>query len=136
MTDPRTGEVLAVASRRGDRNFGIPAFTDPYEPGSTVKPFLIATLLQENLAGLDDRVDVEMGEWRTPHRTIRDVHGYDTLSVELWTLIGVGLRPSLRDDRDSPRPTNGRWSPASRSPSAMASPSPSKRWSAKPSEHS
>ena len=81
MTDPRTGEVLAVASRRGDRKFGIPAFTDPYEPGSTVKPFLIATLLQENLAGLDDRVDVEMGEWRTPHRTIRDVHGYDTLSV-------------------------------------------------------
>ncbi|MEJ2482791.1 MAG: penicillin-binding transpeptidase domain-containing protein, partial [Gemmatimonadota bacterium] len=81
MTDPRTGEVLAVASRRGARNFGIPAFTDPYEPGSTVKPFLIATLLQEDLAGLDERVDVENGEWRTAHRTIRDVHGYDSLSV-------------------------------------------------------
>ncbi|MCL7926257.1 MAG: penicillin-binding transpeptidase domain-containing protein [marine benthic group bacterium] len=81
MVDPRTGELLAVASRRGDRNFGIPAFTDPYEPGSTVKPFLIATLLEEELATLDDRVDVENGEWRTAHRTIRDVHGYDSLSV-------------------------------------------------------
>ena len=81
MADPRTGELLAVASVREDRKFGIPAFTDPYEPGSTVKPFLIATLLQENRASLDDRVGVENGEWRTAHRTIRDVHGYDSLSV-------------------------------------------------------
>jgi len=81
MADPRTGELLAVASRRGDRNFGIPAFTDPYEPGSTVKPFLVATLLQESLVDLDERVDVENGVWNTAHRTIRDVHGYDTLSV-------------------------------------------------------
>jgi cell division protein FtsI (penicillin-binding protein 3) len=81
MADPRTGELLAVASVRDDRKFGIPAFTDPYEPGSTVKPFLIATLLQENRATLYDRVDVENGEWRTAHRTIRDVHGYDSLTV-------------------------------------------------------
>ncbi len=81
MADPRTGELLAVASVRNDRKFGIPAFTDPYEPGSTMKPFLIATLLQENRATLDDRVAVENGVWRTAHRTIRDVHGYDTLSV-------------------------------------------------------
>jgi len=81
MADPRTGELLAVASRRSDGGFGIPAFTDPYEPGSTVKPFLLATLLQEGRATLEDRVDVEDGEWRTPYRTIRDVHGYDTLTV-------------------------------------------------------
>jgi len=81
MADPDTGELLAVASRRGARNFGIPAFTDPYEPGSTVKPFLVATLLQESLVDLDERVDVENGVWNTAHRTIRDVHGYDTLSV-------------------------------------------------------
>jgi cell division protein FtsI (penicillin-binding protein 3) len=81
MADPRTGELLAVASVRDDRKFGIPAFTDPYEPGSTVKPFLIATLLQEKRATLEDRVDVENGVWHTAHRTIRDVHGYDSLSV-------------------------------------------------------
>jgi cell division protein FtsI (penicillin-binding protein 3) len=81
MADPRTGELLAVASRRRDGGFGIPAFTDPYEPGSTVKPFLLATLLQEGRASLEDRVYVEHGEWRTPYRTIRDVHGYDTLTV-------------------------------------------------------
>lgn len=81
MADPRTGELLAVASVRNDRKFGIPAFTDPYEPGSTVKPFLVATLLQEERATLDERVGVEDGVWRTAHRTIRDVHGYDSLSV-------------------------------------------------------
>ncbi len=81
MADPRTGELLAVASIREGQKFGIPAFTDPYEPGSTVKPFLVATLLQEGRATLDDRVDVENGEWRTAHRTIRDVHGYESLSV-------------------------------------------------------
>ena len=81
MADPRTGELLAVASVRSDRKFGIPAFTDPYEPGSTVKPFLVATLLQENRATLNDRVFVENGVWKTAHRTIRDVHGYDSLSV-------------------------------------------------------
>jgi len=81
MADPRTGELLAVASVRSDRKFGIPAFTDPYEPGSTVKPFLVATLLQEHRATLEERVGVENGVWRTAHRTIRDVHGYDSLTV-------------------------------------------------------
>ncbi len=81
MADPRTGELLAVASRRSDAGFGLPAFTDPYEPGSTVKPFLLASLLQEDRVTLDERIDTENGEWRTPYRTIRDVHGYDTLTV-------------------------------------------------------
>lgn len=81
IADPRTGDLLAVASRR-DASFGtLPAFSDPYEPGSTVKPVLLATLLQEQLAGLDDKVHVEDGVYRTPYRTISDVHPHDTLTV-------------------------------------------------------
>jgi cell division protein FtsI (penicillin-binding protein 3) len=82
MADPRTGELLAVASHRQGSAGTVPAFTSPYEPGSTVKPFLLATLLAEDLARLDEKVFVENGEFRTPYRVITDEHPYDTLSVE------------------------------------------------------
>ncbi|MFW6039737.1 MAG: penicillin-binding protein [Gemmatimonadota bacterium] len=82
LADPRTGEVLAVASYAVGAQQRIPAFTDPYEPGSTTKPFLLATLLEEGIASLDDTVDVEGGEYATSYRTITDVHEYDSLTVE------------------------------------------------------
>lgn len=81
IADPRTGDLLAVASRRDASPGTLPAFSDPYEPGSTVKPVLLATLLQEQVADLDDRVYAEHGVYRTPYRTITDVHPHDTLSV-------------------------------------------------------
>ncbi|TFG63930.1 MAG: PASTA domain-containing protein [Gemmatimonadales bacterium] len=81
LADPTTGEILALASRSSDSDFGIPALTNPYEPGSTAKMVLLATLLQEDLAELDESIDVEGGSYRTPYRTITDVHGYDSLSV-------------------------------------------------------
>lgn len=81
LLDPRTGELLAVASHRRQGFRRIPAFTDPYEPGSTIKPFLLAALLAEARATLDDSVDVEKGVLTEGRRVIRDVHPYDTLSV-------------------------------------------------------
>ena len=81
MADPRTGELLAVASRREGSAGTVPAFTSPYEPGSTVKPFLLATLLEEDLARLDESVYAENGEYRTAHRVITDVHPHDTITV-------------------------------------------------------
>lgn len=81
MADPRTGELLAVASRREGSASTVPAFTSPYEPGSTVKPFLLATLLEEDLARLDERLYAEQGEYRTAHRVITDVHPRDTITV-------------------------------------------------------
>ncbi len=82
LADPATGEILALASYAAEAQQRIPAFTDPYEPGSTTKPFLLATLLQEEIVGLDERIDVEGGTYETPYRTITDVHEYDTLTVE------------------------------------------------------
>jgi len=82
LLDPRTGELLAVASERADgAPDQVPAFADPYEPGSTLKPFLLASLLNEGLVSLDEIIDVEGGVLRTDARTIRDVHEYDQLSV-------------------------------------------------------
>ncbi|MCG8468638.1 MAG: PASTA domain-containing protein [Gemmatimonadetes bacterium] len=82
LLDPRTGELLAVASERtGSPPDQVPAFTEPYEPGSTLKPFLLASLLNEGRVELDETIDVEDGVYRTGLRTIRDVHEYDELSV-------------------------------------------------------
>jgi cell division protein FtsI (penicillin-binding protein 3) len=81
MADPTTGELLAVASHREGAVGTVPAFTAPFEPGSTVKPILLATLLSEGLARLDEPIYAENGEFRTAHRVITDVHPYDTISV-------------------------------------------------------
>ena len=82
LLDPHTGEILALASEREDgAPDQVPALVDPYEPGSTAKPFLLASLLSEGVVDLDEIIDVEGGELRVGARRITDVHGYDTLRV-------------------------------------------------------
>ncbi|MFW6193232.1 MAG: peptidoglycan D,D-transpeptidase FtsI family protein, partial [Gemmatimonadota bacterium] len=81
MLAPDTGEILAVASRRAGDAGGLAAFTSPYEPGSTLKPFLLASLLAEGRVELDERVDTEGGSIRRHGRVVRDVHPRDTLTV-------------------------------------------------------
>jgi cell division protein FtsI (penicillin-binding protein 3) len=81
IVDPRTGDLLAVASRRHDGSLKVPAFTDPFEPGSTAKPFLLASLLSEGLVSLTDSIDVMHGVLKDGRRVIRDVHPYDKLTV-------------------------------------------------------
>jgi cell division protein FtsI (penicillin-binding protein 3) len=81
FADPRTGEVLAAASlgRGGGRHWR--GVTDPYEPGSTMKPFIMAALLEEGRASLTDSVFTERGYLRMGRREIRDVHGYEWLTA-------------------------------------------------------
>ena len=82
LLDPRTGEILALASERADGAVDqISGLSDPYEPGSTLKPFLLASLLSEGVVDLDEIVDVEDGRLRIGSRVITDVYGYDTLSA-------------------------------------------------------
>jgi cell division protein FtsI (penicillin-binding protein 3) len=62
ILDPRTGEILAVASQK----HGAPdlmAFTEPFEPGSTAKLFTAAALLTLERVDSSDRVDNEGGHW-------------------------------------------------------------------------
>jgi cell division protein FtsI (penicillin-binding protein 3) len=102
MADPKTGELLAVASRREGSAGTVPAFTSPYEPGSTLKPFLLATLLGEDLARLDDRVYAERGEFRTAHRVITDVHPYDTITVAEVIQFSSNIGAAKLSDRVQP----------------------------------
>jgi cell division protein FtsI (penicillin-binding protein 3) len=70
-----------VSRRRGRNSTAWSAATVPYEPGSTIKPFTIASLLMEEKATLEDSIYGEEGSYRVNGRTITDTHelGWVTL---------------------------------------------------------
>jgi len=62
--DPKTGEILALASRAGAGQPATPsALTSPFEPGSTAKPFTAAALLTLNRVSETETVSGENGSW-------------------------------------------------------------------------
>jgi len=81
IADPRTGEILAAVSRRAAGVQPWTAVTEPYEPGSTLKPFLVAALLEQGRATFDDSVYAEQGRYVDGGRTISDVHAYGWLTL-------------------------------------------------------
>jgi cell division protein FtsI (penicillin-binding protein 3) len=79
--DPRSGEILALASRQAGGSTSRPStITDPFEPGSTAKLFTAAAFLTTGVVDTDDAVDGGNGKWEMPinsrgdTRTISDVH--------------------------------------------------------------
>jgi cell division protein FtsI (penicillin-binding protein 3) len=94
ITDPTTGDVLAMVSIHGESTNALSAINTPYEPGSTIKPLTVAGLLQNGLVSLDDVVDTESGSWTVAGRTIEDVnleHGPMTLARALQISSSVGV---------------------------------------------
>jgi cell division protein FtsI (penicillin-binding protein 3) len=90
VMDPRTGEILAMASSptcdpndpgsaKEGRNRPV---VDAYEPGSVMKVFSIVTALDAGAVKPDDPIDVEGGKLQIGKRIIRDAHhGPSILSV-------------------------------------------------------
>jgi cell division protein FtsI (penicillin-binding protein 3) len=90
MMDPRTGEILAMASvpsynpnDTGGAEGGARdrAITDTFEPGSTMKTFTIASALDAGVVRVDDRVDCLMGRMMVGKYTIHDSHPHGVLTV-------------------------------------------------------
>src|SRR5579859_1993580 len=81
MLDPRSGEVLAVASRRADGTMRPSAFTDAFEPGSVAKIFAAAGLLALDRVRPDERVSGEGGRYRLADRVITDEHPLPSLTL-------------------------------------------------------
>jgi cell division protein FtsI (penicillin-binding protein 3) len=89
--DPRSGDVLALAERPGfDPNAfretpyvrtRSQAFLDALEPGSSLKPFVVAAALEVGAIRPDDAFDCEKGTFRVPGKTIRDTHPHGVLDV-------------------------------------------------------
>ncbi|MFI5255736.1 MAG: penicillin-binding transpeptidase domain-containing protein [Gemmatimonadales bacterium] len=82
VLDPANGDVLAMASQRQDpRAATSTALTEPYEPGSTLKPFIAATLLEKGRARETDVVDTYSGQLTINGRTINDEHAAARLNL-------------------------------------------------------
>jgi cell division protein FtsI (penicillin-binding protein 3) len=111
--DPRTGEILAAASREagsGGDAATASFFVTSFEPGSTAKLFAAAALLELGRVDPTDTVSGENGVWAMPgrQRPIRDDHplpGPITLAraVEVSSNIGMvkfadRLRPAEHYD--------------------------------------
>lgn len=102
ILDPRTGELLAVASRQMgvSREASAPtAFTSPFEPGSTAKLFTAAALLRLNKVASTDKVNGEGGHYLMPlsrgnTRSISDEHkinGPMTLADAIRMSSNIGM---------------------------------------------
>jgi cell division protein FtsI/penicillin-binding protein 2 len=91
VLDPRTGDVLAMASRpdfdpNHPQDVPSPAWTNQaiaaaYEPGSTFKPFVVAQALEDQVLVRDEEFDCERGAYRMGRRVLHDHHPYGRLTV-------------------------------------------------------
>lgn len=92
VIDTQTGEVLALANypaydpntrtgMSGDRMRNR-AFTDVFEPGSTLKPFAVSLALEKNLVRPTDIIDTQGGKMQIGSSIISDSHGNGALTVE------------------------------------------------------
>jgi len=87
MMNPHTGELLAMASRRikGDSAGGsataATALTEPFEPGSTLKPFIAAAVLGRGLTHPDEVINTHNGKLELFGRLIEDVHKEPSMTV-------------------------------------------------------
>ena len=82
ILQPRSGEILAIASVRHGAGGAVGVIGDAYEPGSTAKIFTAAALLRAGKATPRDTVFAENGVWVNGDRTIHDEHKAGTITLE------------------------------------------------------
>lgn len=95
MVDPRTGEIMAMASvpsydpsTKGPGNKNLVKnrpVTDLFEPGSTLKPFTMAAALNAGKIRYDTIVDTGDGRIKVGNHTITDTHPAGAIAA--WEVI-------------------------------------------------
>ena len=94
ITDPHSGEIKALFSTQNGNVASLSAINAPFEPGSTLKAFTVAALLDNGLADLRDVIDIADGRWTINGRTLNDTHvedQYITLRTALSESSNVGI---------------------------------------------
>jgi cell division protein FtsI (penicillin-binding protein 3) len=91
VLDVKSGEVIAMVNqpsfnpnnRQQSRSSSMRnrAVTDVFEPGSTMKPFIVASALQSGRYQPDTPVSTSPGWMQVGVNTVRDVHDYGQLDV-------------------------------------------------------
>lgn len=92
VSDPHTGRIMALANYpvfdpNNQKSLDLSAtrnhaLSDVFEPGSVVKPFVVASALANNKVTMDEVFDCDNGVYREPGLRIRDSHPSKTLTVE------------------------------------------------------
>ena len=91
VVNPETGEILAMAvvpefnpnifSKYRPYQWRNRTITDCYEPGSTMKAFLLAACLEEAVVTPYTNFYCEQGKYKIGSRTVHDTHKYGMLTV-------------------------------------------------------
>ncbi|MBV6521489.1 MAG: Peptidoglycan D,D-transpeptidase FtsI [Gemmatimonadaceae bacterium] len=105
VLDPRDGEVRCLASRRaGSRVGAATAVTEPFEPGSTLKPLYAGALVERGLARVDEMIETFDGRYTVAGRTINDVHKAERLSladvIRFSSNVGIARFSERLTDRE------------------------------------
>jgi len=130
VLDAQTGDILALAnypSYTPDKRSNLSgaqlrnrALTDTFEPGSTMKPFIIGLAMEKGLIKPETLIDTAPGKLNMYGMTITDAHPHGTLSVseviqkssnigtvkiamrmppkdmwEMYTQVGFGQKPQV-----------------------------------------
>lgn len=130
VLDAQSGDVLALANypsyapeKRNNFNAHLMrnrALTDTFEPGSTMKPFVIALAMEKGLVKAETPVDTSPGKVNMYGITIKDAHPHGVISVseviqkssnigtvkiamkmppkdmwEMYTQLGFGKKPQV-----------------------------------------
>lgn len=91
VLDPQTGEVLAMVNQPSfnpnnrlsfhPRMMRNRAVTDTYEPGSTIKPFVVAAAIAKGSFSADSLVNTSPGWYMVRGHTIQDEHDYGRINL-------------------------------------------------------
>jgi cell division protein FtsI (penicillin-binding protein 3) len=95
IVEPETGAILAMAVvpefnpniflKYSPEHWRNRCITDVFEPGSTIKAFLLAACLEEGIVTPHTMFDCEHGRYVIDGHVIHDTHEYDLLSV--WDIV-------------------------------------------------
>lgn len=91
VMDARSGEILAMVNQpsynpnnryelKGE-HYRNRAVTDVFEPGSTMKPFTVATALEEGTFEPGTPIDTRPGRYKIGRHLVSDIHNYGLIDV-------------------------------------------------------
>lgn len=90
VLDVKTGEILAMVnqpafnpngSKRGGGRIRNRAMTDLFEPGSTIKPFVVASALEKGVIRPDTKINTSPGRFKVGRNLIKDIRNYGVIDV-------------------------------------------------------
>ena len=90
VMDSNNGEILALAQSPAHRVKKVMALTDGYEPGSTMKPLLLATAINKGVVKLNDQFFGHYGKFVLQGRTISEAEAKEKFgNISLKKMVEV-----------------------------------------------